>query len=129
MNTALRERLTQFHHHFQHQLLPLVEADFSASLTPTMSRLLRIWECVEIERFVPSTRGLVGRPPRERVALARAFVAKAVLGLSETSALVERLNADAAEAIGGTPAQFAQFIAAEQARWKKVLLRAKVKPD
>lgn len=94
MNTALRECLTQFHHHFQHQLLPLVEADFSASLTPTMSRLLRIWECVEIERFVPSTRGLVGRPPRERVALARAFVAKAVLGLSETSALVERLNAD-----------------------------------
>jgi hypothetical protein len=35
----------------------------------------------------------------------------------------------AAEAIGGTPAQFAQFIAAEQERWKKVLLRAKVKPD
>jgi hypothetical protein len=24
---------------------------------------------------------------------------------------------------------FAQFIAAEQERWKKVLLRAKVKPD
>ena len=44
-------------------------------------------------------------------------------------ASLERLNADAAEAIGGTPAQFAQFIAAEQERWKKVLLRAKVKPD
>ena len=42
---------------------------------------------------------------------------------------LERLNADAAEANGGTPAQFAQFIAAEQERWKKVLLRAKVKPD
>ena len=95
MNNALRARLTQFHHDFQHQLLPLVEADLSVSLTPTMARLLRIWECVEIERFVPSTRGLVGRPPRERMALARAFVAKAVLGLSETSALVERLNADA----------------------------------
>ena len=44
-------------------------------------------------------------------------------------ASLERLNADAHEAIGGTPAQFAQFIAAEQQRWKKVLLRAKVKPD
>lgn len=42
---------------------------------------------------------------------------------------LERLNADAAEAIGSTPAQFTQFIAAEQERWKKVLLRAKVKPD
>lgn len=41
----------------------------------------------------------------------------------------ERFNADAAEAVGNTPAQFAQFIAAEQARWKKVLQRAKVKPD
>ena len=40
-----------------------------------------------------------------------------------------RLQGDAAEAIGGTPAQFAQFIAVEQARWQKVLLRAKVKPD
>ena len=50
---------------------------------------------VEIERFVPSSRGLVGRSPRERTALARAFVAKAVLGLTQTSDLVERLNADA----------------------------------
>ncbi len=60
-----------------------------------LSRLLRIWEWVEIEKFIPSSRGFVGRPPRERAALARAFVAKAVLGLTETSALVERLNADA----------------------------------
>ncbi|MCW8165497.1 tripartite tricarboxylate transporter substrate binding protein [Verminephrobacter aporrectodeae subsp. tuberculatae] len=44
-------------------------------------------------------------------------------------AALERLQGDAAEAIGGTPAQFAQFIAVEQARWKKVLLRAKVRPD
>ncbi|MCW5220244.1 tripartite tricarboxylate transporter substrate binding protein [Verminephrobacter aporrectodeae subsp. tuberculatae] len=44
-------------------------------------------------------------------------------------AALERLQGDAAEAIGGTPAQFAQFIAAEQARWKRVLLRAKVRPD
>lgn len=95
MNSALRERLTQFHRGFQQQLVPLVEADLATSLTPTMSRLLRIWECVEIERFVPSTRGCVGRPPRERAALARAFVAKAVLGMTQTSDLVERLNADA----------------------------------
>ncbi|SFM56681.1 tripartite tricarboxylate transporter substrate binding protein [Variovorax sp. OV329] len=40
-----------------------------------------------------------------------------------------RLNADAAEVIGGTPEQFAQFIAAEQARWQKVIARAGIKPD
>ena len=42
---------------------------------------------------------------------------------------LERLNADPAWGHWRTPAQFAQFIAAEQERWKKVLLRAKVKPD
>lgn len=95
MNTAVRERLTQFHRRFQQELVPLVEADVGQKLTPVMEQLLRIWEQVEIERFVPSSRGLVGRPPRERAALARAFVAKAVLGLTQTSDLVERLNADA----------------------------------
>ncbi|WP_295851553.1 tripartite tricarboxylate transporter substrate binding protein [uncultured Xylophilus sp.] len=42
---------------------------------------------------------------------------------------LKRLNADAAEAIGDTPAQFAQFIASEQARWQKVIKRAQIKPD
>ena len=41
----------------------------------------------------------------------------------------KRLQGDAAEAIGGTPAQFAQFITSEQQRWQKVLKRAGVKPD
>lgn len=40
-----------------------------------------------------------------------------------------RLTGDAAEAIGGTPEQFAQFIATEQMRWKKVIARAQIKPD
>jgi len=95
MNTALRDRLTQFHRRFQHELVPLVEADLQQTLTPVMVRLVRIWEFVEVERFVWSSRGCVGRPPRDRVALARAFVAKAVFGMSQTSDLVERLSADA----------------------------------
>ena len=44
-------------------------------------------------------------------------------------AATERLRGDAAEAVGGTPEQFAQFIASEQARWKKVITRANIKPD
>jgi len=42
---------------------------------------------------------------------------------------MQRLTADAAEAVGGTPEQFTQFIAAEQARWQKVIARANIKPD
>lgn len=47
----------------------------------------------------------------------------------KTSTALERLNADAAQAVGGTPAQFAQFIAGEQKRWKVVVERARIKPD
>jgi tripartite-type tricarboxylate transporter receptor subunit TctC len=47
----------------------------------------------------------------------------------KSSASLERLNQDAAQAVGGTPAQFAQFIAQEQKRWKLVVERAKIKPE
>jgi tripartite-type tricarboxylate transporter receptor subunit TctC len=43
--------------------------------------------------------------------------------------IAERLGADAALAVGNTPAQYAQFIAAEQKRWKEVVQKAKIKPD
>ena len=42
---------------------------------------------------------------------------------------VRRLSADAAEPIGDSQAEFAKFIASEQARWKKVIVRAQIKPD
>ena len=44
-------------------------------------------------------------------------------------AALERLNGDAAIAVGSTPAEFAAFIAKERERWKPVIARAKVKPD
>ncbi|WP_210772036.1 transposase [Metallibacterium scheffleri] len=94
MNHKLRARLSQFHTLFQHELVPLTEASLGVRLTPKLEQLLRIWEMVQIERFVPVGRGWVGRPARERTALARAFVAKAVLGLPTTVALMERLRVD-----------------------------------
>lgn len=47
----------------------------------------------------------------------------------KSPASVDRLNQDAAQAVGGTPAQFAQFIAQEQKRWKLVVERARIKPE
>jgi len=47
----------------------------------------------------------------------------------KSQASLDRLNGDAAQAIGNTPAQFAQFIALEQKRWKQVVERAKIKPE
>lgn len=42
---------------------------------------------------------------------------------------LERLNQDAAQSVGGNPAQFAQFIATEQKRWKQVVERARIKAE
>jgi tripartite-type tricarboxylate transporter receptor subunit TctC len=61
-------------------------------------------------------------PAAERLAVA---AAKAV----KEKESVDRLSADAAIAVGSTPAEFAAFIAAEQNRWKPVIARAKIKPD
>ena len=44
-------------------------------------------------------------------------------------ASVTRLAEDTALAVGNTPAEFARFIASEQARWKPVIARARIKPD
>jgi len=56
------------------------------------------------------------------------LAAAAARAVREPAAL-ERLNTDAAIAVGSTPAEFAAFIASERERWKPVLARAKVKPD
>lgn len=54
--------------------------------------------------------------------------AETMKGMKATGAQ-ERLHQDAAEPVGGTQAQFAQFIASEQKRWKVVIERAKIVPD
>ena len=61
-------------------------------------------------------------------AAADKLAAAAVKAMKEPQAL-ERLGADAAIAVGSTPAEFAKFIEVEQKRWKAVIVRAKIKPD
>ncbi|MDT7838654.1 Bug family tripartite tricarboxylate transporter substrate binding protein [Aquabacterium sp. OR-4] len=56
-------------------------------------------------------------------------LATAAVAAVRAPATVERLNGDAAMAVGNTPAEFAKFIALEQQRWKAVVARAKIKPD
>ncbi|MBT9595132.1 MAG: tripartite tricarboxylate transporter substrate binding protein [Vitreoscilla sp.] len=56
------------------------------------------------------------------------LAAAAAKAMHEKEAL-DRLANDAAIAVGGTPAEFAAYIAAEQKRWKPVIARAKIKPD
>jgi hypothetical protein len=94
MDTAPVPSFSQFHFRKQGELIPFVEDDLGIELTPPLERLVIIWDLVEIERLVPYHHDVVGRPQIDRVPLARAFIAKAVLGIKSTAALIDRLKTD-----------------------------------
>jgi len=94
MDTSLRSRLSQIWFAVQNALFPEIEAQLGQALTPKLEQLIRILEVARVEEHVGSSWGAVGRPPRDRVALARAFVAKAVLDLPTTETLIDRLSND-----------------------------------
>jgi hypothetical protein len=93
MNHTLKDRLLQFTTFLQRELFVCQEAEV-AELTPKLQEVIKILEFVEIERWVPSYRGCVGRHGKYRIEIARAFVAKQVLNLPTTEALIERLKVD-----------------------------------
>ncbi len=94
MDATQRERIMQRWCVVQHELMPELVAEVG-TLTPKLEKLIHTLEWVRIEEFVPAWHG-VGRPWHDRGALANAFVAKAVLGLVTTVALIERLMIDRA---------------------------------
>ena len=79
--------------HIQGNLFPFLKEELGP-LTEAHKRVAMTLELAGIEAFVQVWPGLPGRPPRDRAALARAFVVKAVLGLPTTSMLIERLTVD-----------------------------------
>jgi hypothetical protein len=91
---ALRETLTNTWNHIQGFLFPMLREEVGP-LTAQHERLIIVLDVARIEAFVQMWPGLPGRPLEDRHALARAFVAKAVLDLPTTSGLIERLAVDA----------------------------------
>ena len=70
---------------------------FRETLGPVDSKkeqLIKTIALLDLERQAGSRRGLVGRPGHDRVAMARAFIAKAVYGFPHTRALIDRLKND-----------------------------------
>jgi len=90
----LRETLNNTWDHIQGFLFPMLREEVGP-LTPQHERLVVVLDLARIEALVQVWPGLPGRPPEDRHALARAFVAKAVLNLATTSGLIERLAVDA----------------------------------
>jgi len=87
--TSLRQRLQTI----QLELIEGLGREMGEVVTPKLERLVHILDWVRIEQFVNEGCG-VGRPPRDRFAIANAFVAKVVLNLPTTVALIDRLKVD-----------------------------------
>lgn len=99
MDATERHQLLQRWQTIQHELLPDLEREVGG-LTRKLTQVIHVLEWVRIEEFIQGSWQGIGRPPMcllpARAWLANAFVAKAVLGLSSTEGLLERLAVDRA---------------------------------
>lgn len=76
--------------HIQTALFPFLEENLDP-LTDKQKKLAAILELVRIEDFIPAPWWVLGRPPKDRVCLAKAFLAKMVYNCSTTRGLIELL--------------------------------------
>ena len=91
---SLKETLSTYWVHLQAALLPWLDEAPDGPLTPRHKQLVAVLGLIRIEALLPSWPVLVGRPPAERAALARAFVAKAVFNFPTTRLLITLLASD-----------------------------------
>jgi Transposase DDE domain/Transposase domain (DUF772) len=80
--------------HIQSTLFPWLREELDP-VTAALEQLIIVLDAIGLAAYVPGPpRHGRGRKPEDRRALARAFVAKAVLGLPTTAAVIERLAID-----------------------------------
>ena len=79
--------------YIQPYLFPFLREEVDP-LTAKLEQLIYVLDTIGLEAYVRAEAGGRGRPREDRRAIARAFVAKAILGLSSTKALIERLLVD-----------------------------------
>jgi hypothetical protein len=93
MKLTLRQQITQFAHVLQTRLFPSLEEELG-ELSGSARRLVATLAMIPLARFVPAARGWIGRPSKDRLAIASAFVAKVVYGFTTTRQLLEALQRD-----------------------------------
>jgi len=90
----LKERISWLMGTIQQSLFPHLDECLSSPLTEQDKRLVKILELIQIEKHITkcANRQWLGRPIKEREAIARSFVAKAVLKYQHTSSLRNELR-------------------------------------
>lgn len=95
MQLTARQIVLQFAHMLQQDLFPLLQSEVGP-LSVQMQLLAAVVSLSPLNRMLLARRAATGRPAKDRVALATAFIAKAVLNLPTTRDLIGRLRVDEA---------------------------------
>jgi transposase len=90
---TLSKRIAYRWEKVQFELLGDFESVYHEVLTPKLERVIHALDWVDVEAFL-NEEYRIGRPEVDRSALAKAFIAKSILNLPTTRALIERLQAD-----------------------------------
>jgi hypothetical protein len=91
---GLREVFAPYWQSIQTMLFPWLEKQLGP-LTEKQQQLVQTLEILRIEKLIPQHFMVPGRPAKDRAAIARAFVAKAVYDMPTTRMLLDRLSTDA----------------------------------
>ena len=91
----LRVAFAPYWQSIQHALFPQLECVLGP-LTEKQQQLVQTLEVIRIEQMIPPRFRVPGRPPKDRAAMARALVAKAVYDMPTTRVLLDRLVTDVA---------------------------------
>lgn len=95
MDLTPRQVLLQFGHVTQQTLFPILEEKLGP-LCPQLKLLTAVAALIPLEQLLCARRAHTGRRPKDRAAMALAFIAKAVLNLPHTRDLIHRLRVDRA---------------------------------
>ena len=89
----LKRNIAQYWGRIQGQLFPLIE-EVLGPLTDKHKQLVVILEVIRVEEFVRTSSAWTGRPPADRCAIVRSFIAKHVYNMPTTRDLIDRLKTD-----------------------------------
>jgi hypothetical protein len=88
-------KLSRYWSNIQRNLFPQLKEDVGP-LSDRQLKLATVLEVIRLEEWIPGTGKGPGRPSKDRVAIARTFVAKAIYNFPTTRMLLDRLQCDIA---------------------------------
>lgn len=87
----VRQSVSNLWNHFQHNLFPWLEEELGP-LSKKQQKLIQVFELTDLDSHIPYSGRGKGRPPSNRAAILRAFIAKAVYDFTTTEVLLDHLQ-------------------------------------